>query len=81
MCFPELDVKSYLLYKAIGPKLINLISLVSTFLLPVAACNTSEFRSNQLSNKEFTLSSLGILIYVLELGVFIVLFYLGLYRI
>ena len=64
MRFPELDDRSCLLNKAIGPKLVNLISLPSTYLLPVAACNTSKFRSRRLSNTLFRLSSLGILTYV-----------------
>ena len=46
MCLPELDVRLYLLNKAIGPKLIILISLPSTYLLSVAACNTSNFDKN-----------------------------------
>ena len=66
MCFPLLVVSSQLLIKAIAPKLTSLISLPSANRLPVAACNTSKFKSRQLLNKETTETSLGILIYELE---------------
>ena len=51
------------------------------YLLLVAACNTSKYKPKLIFNKEITLSSLSILRYVWELGVFIVFISDGEYRI
>ena len=78
-CFPELVVNLKLLNEAIPARLINILSSVFTYLLMVAAWSTSKFKSRQLFNKELRESSRGMLIYIRESAVFVVLISLGLY--
>ena len=63
-CLSDDVVNLNLLNKAIGPRLTNLISLASSYLFLLAACNTSKFNTRSFFNKEITESSVGILIYI-----------------
>ena len=80
-CLRLLLVSLRRLKKAIGPKLTNPTSLPFAYLLPVAACNTSNFESRKLYDKEITESSLALLIVISELAVFVVIISLDEYRI
>ena len=61
-----------LLNKAIGPKLTSLLSLPFPYLDLSAFLKPSKLRSKYLFNKLITESSLGILIYIWLLGVYVV---------
>ena len=74
-CFPLLVVNLQLFNIAMNPRIISPVAIPPAYLLPLAACNTSKFKSRKLFNKEMIESSLGILIYNRELALFMTLIF------
>ena len=71
--FPDDVVNSNVRNKAIAPGLPRLLSILFKHLSLLEAFNISKFKSKKLFNREIVEISLGLLIFIRNLAVFIVL--------